>query len=131
MLPTSRTSPLRRLALLALLVLHANRVVPADRLVDELWGGAPPATSAKSLQVHISRVRRAIGEDRVVTRSPGYLLRAGDDEIDAARFERLLNDANAADPARAALLLREALALWRGPPLADLAHEGFAQAEIR
>jgi eukaryotic-like serine/threonine-protein kinase len=117
-------------ALLAVLLLHANEVVPTERLIDELWGAAPPATVAKSVQVYVSRLRRGIGQDRLVTRAPGYLLRVEPSELDVARFERLVAQADAADDRAAAPMLREALGLWRGPPLADLAYEAFAQPEI-
>jgi DNA-binding SARP family transcriptional activator len=118
----------RQRALLAILLLEANRVVSADRLAYELWGDEPPATLAKSLQVTVSRVRRALGEGRLVTRTPGYLLRVERDELDAERFERLVSEAAGLSPAMAARQLRDALGLWRGPVLADLADESFTQA---
>src|ERR671937_319806 len=96
--------------LLAMLLLRANRVVPRDRLIDALWEDDPPETARKALQVHVSQLRKLVGADRVRTRPPGYLLEVEDDELDLARFESL----------RAAGRLRDALALWRGPPLADL-----------
>ena len=117
-------------SLLVVLLLHANEVVPTERLIDELWGGSPPATVAKSIQVYVSRLRREFGDGRIVTRTPGYMLRADRPELDLWRFERLVAEAGDADPAAAARKLREALALWRGPPLADLAYEPFAQAPI-
>jgi DNA-binding SARP family transcriptional activator len=117
-------------SLLAILLLHANQVVSTDRLIDELWGAAPPATAAKSLQVHVSRLRKTLGERRLATRPPGYVLYAGSSELDLACFERLLEEARRANPAKAAQKLREALSLWHGPPLADLAYEPFAQVEI-
>jgi DNA-binding SARP family transcriptional activator/tetratricopeptide (TPR) repeat protein len=115
-------------SLLAMLLLHANDVVPTELLVDEVWGGSPPATVAKSVQVYVSRLRKELGDGRVVTREPGYLLRVAPSELDLARFEALVAEAEGAQPAVAAAKLREALALWRGPPLADLAYEAFAQA---
>ena len=117
-------------SLLALLLLHANEVVSTDRLIDELWGDEPPATAAKSVQVHVSRLRKELGEDRLLTRAPGYVLRVSPSELDLARFEQLLADAHGADPESQAATLREALALWRGPALADLGYEQFAQTEI-
>jgi DNA-binding SARP family transcriptional activator len=117
-------------SLLALLLVHANEVVSIERLVDELWGETPPATVAKSVQVYVSRLRKELGDGRLVRRAPGYVLRVEPSELDLARFEQLLADAGAADPATAGRKLREALALWRGPPLADLAYEPFAQAPI-
>ena len=117
-------------ALLADLLLHANAVVPVERLIDDLWGASPPATVAKSVQVYVSRLRKQLGDGRLVTRPPGYVLRVDPLELDVARFEALVTRARGAEPEVAAARLREALALWRGPPLADLAYEPFAQAEI-
>jgi YVTN family beta-propeller protein len=128
-------------ALLAILLLHANEVVSSDRLIEELWGDQPPASAAKSLQVHVSRLRSALQEDKgngpdsvVVTRGGGYLIRVGPGQLDLERFERLLEEGSGAladgAPERALQALREALALWRGPPLAEFAYEAFAQSEI-
>jgi DNA-binding SARP family transcriptional activator len=117
-------------SLLAVLLLHANEVVSADRLIDELWGQAPPSTASKGVQVYVSRLRKQLGESRLATRSPGYVLRVGASELDLGRFEELLDEARRADPDSAAQKLRGALALWRGPALADLAYEPFAQSEI-
>ncbi len=117
-------------SLLALLLLHANEVVSADRLIDQLWGDEPPATAAKSVQVHVSRLRKELGEGRLVTRAPGYLLQVEPSELDLARFEQLLGDARGTDPENARQKLRQALALWRGNALADLEYEPFAQIEI-
>ena len=108
-------------ALLAVLLLHANEVVSIDRLLDDLWGSAPPATAAKSIQLYVSRLRKVLGEGRLMTRPPGYVLRVDRSELDVARFERLVGEARVADPERAAGKLREALDLWRGPALGDLA----------
>ena len=121
---------IKQRSLLALLLLHANEIVPTERLIDELWSGAPPATVAKSVQVYVSRLRRRLGDGRILTRTPGYVLNVGPSELDLARFERLVAEADGAEPAPAARRLREALAVWRGPPLADLAYEPFAQAHI-
>ena len=106
-------------ALLALLLLHPNEVVSADRLIDGIWGEAPPASAPNALQVHVHGLRNALGADRIVTRPRGYLLRVEPGELDTQRFERFLEEG---EPA-------QALALWRGPALADLASEPFAQAE--
>ena len=125
-------------ALLALLLLHANETLTTDRLIDELWGERPPAAPAKTLQMHVSRLRKALaGADKagpgdvIVTRGRGYELAIDPEQLDSSRFERLLargRDELAADnPARAVATLEEALALWRGAPLADLAYESFAQ----
>jgi DNA-binding SARP family transcriptional activator len=82
------------------------------------------------VQVYVSRLRKELGDGRLVTRSPGYLLRVEPSEVDLARFQALAAEAAGADPAAAAAKLREALALWRGPPLADLAYEPFAQSQV-
>jgi DNA-binding SARP family transcriptional activator len=117
-------------ALLAALLVHANEVVASDRLVDYLWGEHPPATAPKALQVHVSQLRKQLGEGVVETCAPGYLLRADDDQLDARRFEALLEDATrATDPAAALDALTRALGQWRGAALADVAYEPFAEAE--
>jgi DNA-binding SARP family transcriptional activator len=121
----------RQRALLALLLTRANEVVSTDRLIDELWGAQPPTTAANALQYHISQLRKALAPDEaIVTREPGYLIQVGPDELDLFRFEQLVDKARRGPPELAAGLLRDALDLWRGPALADLAHESFAQAEI-
>jgi DNA-binding SARP family transcriptional activator len=117
-------------ALLALLLLHPGEVVSSDRLVDELWGEDPPATAATSLRNLVAQLRKLLGAETIVTRPSGYLLAIEPDSLDSARFERLLAQARKAQPREKAILLREALALWRGPPLADLAFERFAQGEV-
>jgi len=106
-------------ALLALLLLDANRVVPVERLIASLWDDEPPDSARKALQVYVSQLRKALGRDRVVTQSPGYLLRVERDELDVERVERLRVEGR----------LDEALGLWRGPPLSDFAEERFAQGE--
>jgi DNA-binding SARP family transcriptional activator len=120
----------RQRALFAVLLLHANEVVSADRLIDGLWGQTPPATAGKIVQVYVSRLRKELGNGRLVTRSPGYLLRVERSELDLARFEQFVAEAGRADPRSAALKLRRALALWRGPPLAEFAWAPFAPVEI-
>jgi DNA-binding SARP family transcriptional activator len=119
-------------ALLAILVLNANQVVSSDRLIDELWDEGSPESGRKALQVRVSQLRKALGSagDLIVTRPPGYVLWLGGEQLDLYRFERLVGEADRAEPALAAAKLREALALWRGPALADLAYESFAQAPI-
>ena len=111
-------------ALLAYLLLHANEFVASDRLVDELWGERPPPTAAKILQNAVSQLRKALGDDRLVTRPRGYMLRVEPGELDLERFELLAERGRVAGDPR---LLREALELWRGEPLADLRDEPFAQ----
>jgi YVTN family beta-propeller protein len=127
----------RQRSVVTLLLLHRNEAVSSDRLIDALWGDRPPATAAKILQNHIAQLRRALGDRdsrRLVTRGRGYLLEVADGELDLDRFERLVDEGGGAlasdRPADAARLLREALALWRGPPLADVAYEAFAQPEV-
>jgi DNA-binding SARP family transcriptional activator len=121
----------RQRALLALLLTRPNEVVSADRLIDELWPSQPPQNASNALQYHVSQLRKSLqGSEAVVTQPPGYLIRVGANELDLLRFERLVGEAERAAPAPAAELLREALALWRGPPLADVAQEPFAQVEI-
>jgi class 3 adenylate cyclase len=121
-------------ALLVDLLVHAGAVVSVDRLVDDLWGEAPPATARHALEVHVSQLRKSLGADVLVTRPPGYALELAAERIDSRRFERLLADGRDAiaggDAGRAAAILREGLALWRGPPLADFTYEPFAQGEI-
>jgi|SRR5215207_868405 len=121
---------IKQRSLLAMLLLHAGEVVSTDRLIDALWGASPPLRSGKSIQVYVSRLRKALADDRLVTRAPGYVLYVDSDELDLARFELLVAEARDAQPASASAKLSEALALWRGPPLADLGYEQFAQAEI-
>jgi DNA-binding SARP family transcriptional activator len=120
----------RQRALLAILLLRANEVVSTDRLADQLWGETPPPSAVKAIQVYVSKLRKQLGESRLLTRAPGYVLLAESSEFDLAQFEQLVAKARQADPERAAAFLREALALWRGAPLADLEYEAFAQAEI-
>jgi DNA-binding SARP family transcriptional activator len=128
-------------ALLAVFLLHRGEALSTERLIDELWGERPPATAAKSVQVYVSRLRKALagGEGDgstgvIVTREHGYELELDPDRLDARRFERLVAEGRrelaAGRPERAIAALEGALSLWRGPPLADLAYEPFAQREI-
>jgi predicted ATPase/DNA-binding SARP family transcriptional activator len=120
----------RERALLALLVLNANEVVPRERLIDGLWGEQPPETAANSMQVAVHALRKLLGPERIGTRGTGYALRVAPGECDLERFESLVERARREPPAAAATTLREALALWRGPPLADLVAAPFASIEI-
>jgi DNA-binding SARP family transcriptional activator/tetratricopeptide (TPR) repeat protein len=131
----------RQRALLAVFLLHRGETLTTDRLIDELWGERPPATATKSVQVYISRLRKTLaGEDEdgsagmIVTREHGYELRLDPEDLDAHRFEQLVaegrSDLAAGRPKPAASALEAALSLWRGPPLADLAYEPFAQREV-
>jgi DNA-binding SARP family transcriptional activator len=112
-----------------LLLLHANEPVLRDTLAEALWGDARPKDAAHALDVQISRLRKTLGADRLRTHAGGYSLHVEPDELDLNRFERLREDGSHAPPERAAAVLREALALWRGPPFADLSYESFAQNE--
>ena len=122
-----RSGGVGRRATLAALLLEPNRVVAADRLVDVLWGESPPPSARGSLQNHVWRLRRVLG-DRLETRAPGYLLRVEPEDLDLDRFRRLVAEAERAEPEDAAALLRRALALWRGPVLADLTGEPVRDA---
>src|SRR5262245_52000744 len=107
-------------ALLAVLLLNANRVVSSDRLIEALWGDRAPGTAQKALQVYVSQLRKALSRDRILTRAPGYELRVETGELDVEHFESLVENGR----------LDEALRLSRGPPLADFAYEPFAQNDI-
>ena len=128
-------------AVLALLLLRANEVVSSDQLVEELWAGAPPASGAKGLHVHVSRLRRALAAghsdphgERLVTTAGGYVIRVGPEELDVQRCERLIGEGRsllaAGRPDRALAALSGALELWRGDVLADFQYDAFAQGEI-
>ena len=121
----------KRRSLLALLLLNAGEVVSTDRLVEELWAGQPPKAAVGSLQNLVSDLRKALGRDTVKTRPPGYVLDVDPACIDLHRFERLVAQAaEGGDAEQRSALLHEALALWRGDPLADLAYEPFAHVEV-
>jgi DNA-binding SARP family transcriptional activator len=132
----------RQRALLALLALDPGRVVPAGRLVEELWRGRPPLGAAKTLRSYVSRLRSALApEVALLPRGGGYVLSAGPGLLDVARFERLVAEGRAAlvggEAVPAGNRFREALGLWRGPALADvadvepLAREGARLEELR
>ena len=133
----SRTVPLphgRQRLLLAVLLLHPNQTLSRDRLIDALWGDAPPATAARSLHNLVSGLRKALGDGVLATDGHGYRLCVADGELDVQRFDALMKrgqDALVEGHAdRAAALLDQGLALWRGAPLADLADTPFAEREI-
>ena len=128
-------------ALLALLLLNANRVVPVEQIIDELWGECPPDTAANAVQVHVASLRRILEPRRaggasaavLVTRSPGYLISVDAEEVDVLRFERLVDEARqtlSRDPEGASARLRQALALRRGPTLADVVLLGPARGQV-
>jgi len=117
-------------ALLAFLLLHANEAVGRDRLMEALWGDDPPSRAANALQVHVHGLRKLLGRERLETRGSAYVLRVEPGELDAERFDGLLQQARAAeDPAARIELIGAALGLWRGAPLSDLADAPFAQLE--
>jgi DNA-binding SARP family transcriptional activator len=138
-------------ALLAILLLHHNEVVSTDRLIDDLWGESPPETASSTLRAYVSRLRKSLDTNGaspsaepgsgpaasgrvLLTRERGYLLEVAAGQLDLERFKDLAErgrDALAAGrPDEAATLLREALGIWRGPPLAEFAYEPFAQGMI-
>ena len=125
----------RQRAVLAVLATHANESISTDRIVDEVWDGAPPPSAVATLHRYVSHLRQALAGTpaTIDTERPGYVLRIDDDAVDSRRFERLVDEgrrslvAGAVD--LAAGLLADALALWRGEPLADFAFDGFARIE--
>jgi DNA-binding SARP family transcriptional activator/basic membrane lipoprotein Med (substrate-binding protein (PBP1-ABC) superfamily) len=131
----------RARALLALLLLHRNEVVPVDRIVDELWGGQPPKTAGQVVRVYVSQLRKSLEPGRsdgppqvLVTQGSGYALKVDRGEVDVERFDELRTEGrrllDAGEAAQAADALGEALTLWRGTPLQDFAYEAFAHSEI-
>ncbi len=121
-------------AVLTELLLHAGGVVPRERLVDAVWGEEPPESAKASLQVYVHGLRRAIGVDRIETHGDGYRVRLEPEELDLARFERLVaageRALGAGRPAEAAEDLAAAIGLWQGPPLADLADQPIARNAV-
>ena len=133
--------PGKQRTLIAMLALQPNRTVSTDRLIDGIWGEGASPTATKTLQTHVFQLRRLLEQSEastvdgmlVLTEGQGYRLRIDPDAVDVHRFERLLILARGSielDPRQAADQLREALALWQGPPLADVAFEPFAGPEI-
>ena len=123
-------------AILAMLGLEANRTVTADRLIEGLWGDEPPPSAAKMVQNYVWRLRQVLTDDggaEILTRGRGYELRIDRELVDVCRLERLVSEAarSAENGGPANGSAREALALFRGDPLADVADEPFAMAEIR
>ena len=115
--------------LLAILLLHHGEAVSSDRLIEELWDGKPPETAAKALQGYVSSLRKQLGPETVQTVGAGYRMQVAAEDLDASHFEELLAAARSLERAPAGAKLREALALWRGPALADFAYDNFAQHE--
>ena len=120
----------KRRAVLALLVVNANEVVSTDRMVDELWGEEAPSNAISALHNHISRLRKELGPELLARHDWGYVLRTEPEAIDLHRFKRLAVEAEALPAAERAERLAEALALWRGPPLADLTFEGALSRDL-
>jgi DNA-binding SARP family transcriptional activator len=116
----------RQRAVLALLLLRAGESVPAARLIDDIWGERPPDTATNVLQSYVSKLRRELGRDSIVTRANGYAVVIPDDALDLRIFERRVAAANASPTGEAATALRSALALWRGTPLAEFADQPWA-----
>ena len=125
---TLRLGSGRQRGLLALLLVHANELVSAERLIDELWSGRPPPTAQKALQGYVSQLRRALTADTILTRGSGYVLVAT--QTDAKEFERLTRLASEQDADEAILTLERALALWRGRAFEEFEYEEWAQLEI-
>jgi DNA-binding SARP family transcriptional activator len=117
-------------AVLAMLLLEPGRVVSVDRLIDALWGEHPPRTATTSLQNFVSQLRKTLGPEILETKPPGYRLRVRPGELDLDRFRVLVESARNAQGSERADKLRHALALWRGPALADFTFEAFAQPHI-
>src|SRR5262249_38087702 len=116
-------------------LLHANEPLSAERLIDLVWGETPPKTASAALYNSVSQLRRTLGPERVRGEGAGYRLVLGEGELDRDRFESLIADGRSAfalgSVGRAASLLAEALALWRGDALEDVRYEALAQTEIR
>ena len=118
-------------ALLTILLLDANRVVSRDRLMEALWGDEPPERATNALQVYVSQLRKALGADVIGTQPRGYVVHVANGELDLERFESFVAESRRSEPAAAARLLREALSLWRGEPLADLADVRYVEGDRR
>jgi DNA-binding NarL/FixJ family response regulator/DNA-binding SARP family transcriptional activator len=128
---------LKERLVLAVLLLHANEVVSRERLIDELWGESPPPTARKAVNVYVSQLRKALtrnGRDPIATADGGYRIAVAVDELDVAQLRQLLaaarEQAAAGELEAAAVLLREALALWRGPTLGGLLLESHGRDEV-
>jgi DNA-binding SARP family transcriptional activator len=116
--------------LLAVLLLHANTVLPRARLIEALWGESAPPTAQASLRNLVSHLRRVLGGERVESTAAGYAVRVGADELDASRFERLVEEVDSQPARERVARLREGLDLWRGPPLPDCALDHDELAEL-
>jgi DNA-binding SARP family transcriptional activator len=118
-------------ALLAVLLINAGTVVSTDRLINDLWGEQPPRTAMTALQNLVSQLRKILPRDALVTQPPGYRLELEENELDLARVEGIVASAERENARSRSQLLREALTIWRGPPLTEFAYESFAGDEIR
>ncbi len=126
-------------SVLAILLLHANEIVPTDRIIDLVWGDSPPRTADHSVQIYVSELRKALangaGSDVIETRPPGYVINVPPDAVDSLRFERLVRDGVSAvrsgDASKGRQKLEAAVAAWTGEPLSDFAYDDFAQGYIR
>lgn len=131
--PVALGAPKQR-ALLAMLLLHRGEAVSSDRLIDELWGEQSPASANKIVQGYVSNLRKALGDGLLLTEGRAYVLRIDPGQLDVDRFDALVargrEELEQGQVSTAAAVLREALGMWRGPPLADFVYEPFAQAEI-
>src|SRR3954451_2593561 len=132
---SNETGPLllggqKQRAVLAMLLLEPGRIVSVDRLIDALWGEQPPRTATTSLQNFVSQLRKTLGADVLETKAPGYRLRIRPGELDVDRFRVMIESSRGADAQTRDEKLRHLLALWRGPALADLAYEAFAEPHI-
>ena len=121
---TVHLGPSKQRALLGALLLHPNETVSTTRLVDAIWGEQPPATAEKLVQGYVHALRKQLGDGSLETRAPGYRINVDRRSLDLGEFERLMDDARTASPEQAVELRASALALWRGPALADVAIEG-------
>ena len=131
----------RQRAVLALLTIHAGQALSTDRIIEEIWAGSPPPSALKTLHAYVSRLRRVLhpskategGAEILLSRNPGYVLAIDESQIDAVRFERMVDDATTAlrmgRAESAAGTIRDAMGLWRGTALADFAYESFAANE--
>jgi DNA-binding SARP family transcriptional activator len=128
-----RLGPAKQRALLAILLLRANRAIPKNLLIDALWGAAPPPSAEKNIYVYVCNLRKVLGHDRIVRRVHGYLVTVHPGELDLDRFEEALRAGSralaAGTPEQARALLEDALACWSDRPLADLPHHPYLQAE--
>jgi YVTN family beta-propeller protein len=131
--PVALGAPKQR-ALLAMLLLHRGEAVSSDRLIDELWGEQSPASANKIVQGYVSNLRKALDDGLLLTEGRAYALRIEPGQLDVDRFDALVargrEELEQGEVSTAAAVLREALGMWRGPPLADFVYEPFAQAEI-